>query len=84
LPPVAAVLVTVVFDGDLDLFPTHVEVSDDVAELVVDHDLRLRSRQARMHEQQSKPGLLGRLRSGIYETEGSPRLPYATAAGIAL
>jgi hypothetical protein len=46
LPSIASVLVAVVFDRDLHIFPTYIEICDYVAELVTDGDLCLRSRQA--------------------------------------
>jgi hypothetical protein len=50
LPPIASVLVAVVFDRDLHIFPAHIEICDQVAELVADRDLCLRSRQACLNQ----------------------------------
>ena len=41
-----AMLFAVILNRDFDLLPTHVEVCEDVAELILDRDLGLRSRQA--------------------------------------
>ncbi len=42
LSAVAAVLLAVILDRDFDVLPTHVEIADQVTELVMNPNLRLR------------------------------------------
>ena len=81
LSSVAAVLIAVVLDGDFEVFPSHVEIGDNVAELVTDGNLRLGSWKSRINQQQPKPRFLGRLRSGIHQVECSLR-PANTAPSL--
>jgi hypothetical protein len=46
LPTIGAMLIAVVLDGDFDLFPTHVKVGEDLANLIEHWDLRARPWQA--------------------------------------
>lgn len=51
LPPIASVMIAVVFDRDFRFFPTHIEMGDYVTAFVADKDLCLRTRQARLNQQ---------------------------------
>src|SRR6516225_9404531 len=51
--------VAVVLDGDLDVLPAHVKVSEDTAEFVAYRNLCLRSLQARLDQDDAQPGLFG-------------------------
>ncbi|SPM30271.1 hypothetical protein MTAB308_3774 [Mycobacterium terramassiliense] len=46
-------LLAVVLDRNFDVLPTHIEVSDDIAELVMNRNLGLRPRQTGLHENQT-------------------------------
>ena len=52
LTPIVAMLFTVVLDRDFDILPTHIEVSNHIAELVVNGDLSLWTRQTGLYQDQ--------------------------------
>ncbi|CAN5146197.1 hypothetical protein BH11ACT7_BH11ACT7_21770 [soil metagenome] len=78
LPSVTAVLITVIFDGHLQLRPTQVQAADETTELVAYLDLGLGPRKPVALEQQSQPGLLRRLGPGIDKSEDALVVPEPT------
>ncbi len=58
-------VITVVLDRNLKFFPAHIEMSDQLAELIGHRDLRLKRRQAGLNQDNSQPRLLRRLRPTV-------------------
>ncbi len=83
LAAVGAVLVTVVLDGDLEVFPAHIQ---EVCPAASPHpNLSLRLGKARLDNEQPQPGLLRGFRSGVIQDQHSriwriPRTPRWRAA----
>lgn len=57
LPAIAAMLFAVVLNRYFDVLPAHVQVGEWITELVADGDLRLRSRQPRLDQDDAQPRL---------------------------
>ena len=75
-------LLTVVLDRDLRVLPAHVEIRDRITELVAYGDLRLRSRQARLNQDDAQPRLLRRLRAGVEELDRLTGSRDPSASGV--
>jgi hypothetical protein len=78
LPRICPVLLSVVFDADLELLPTHVDAPCTYA------DLRLRPRQSRIDEDQARPRSLGRLGPAVHQPDYFAQLLQTSHACMAL
>ncbi|AAS03525.1 hypothetical protein MAP_1208 [Mycobacterium avium subsp. paratuberculosis K-10] len=58
-------LVAVILRGDLDLFPSHVQIRLGPTPFVADRDLRLRPREPGVDQQHPQPALFGRLGAAV-------------------
>jgi len=76
------VLLSVVLDSDLPLWPPDVDADADIAVFISNADLRLRIRQAAANENQAQPRFLRRLCACVDEiqrgTQPSPTLDSRT------
>ena len=77
-------LCTIEFDRNFLFAIPHVETRERVVEAVQHSDLRLGLRQTRAHEQEPRPGFLGRFRPGVHQPDNLAQLHQAPHAWVAL
>jgi hypothetical protein len=64
---------TVVFNAHQEFLPPHVDAGERQTVVVAHNDLRLRSAEAGVDQQQSRPRLLRRFRSAVHQVAGAPQ-----------
>lgn len=77
-------MITVVLDGQFDVFPAHIEHGDKLPIAAVHRDLGLWRREPRANKEKTQPRFAWRLGTGIDESQCHARTRDAAATAVTL